>query len=217
MNRAEEDYLKIIYLNTIERNLELVKLQDVSSYLNITIQTAHEMIKKLEKKKMLKYIPYKGVKLTNNGIEEAERMIRAHRVLEVFLTETLGFNWAEVHEDAELLEHAASSKVIDALYSFLGKPKKDPHGHPIPSSTNSNYKLSMKNIYNLNLNDEFVITRVEEYAPLLNYLDKNNIKINDTFIITAINKDLSIVEIKNKNTYTINTHIAKMIYVKKIN
>ncbi len=214
MNRAEEDYVKIIYLNTIEKNVDLVKVQDVSSLLNVTIQTAHEMIKKLEKNKLLSYLPYKGVKLTKKGIVEAERMIRAHRVLEVFLTDTLGFSWAEVHQDAELLEHAASKEVIDALYNFLGKPKYDPHGHPIPSVDRTGYSLSMTSIYNLNEGEQFTICRVDENASLLNYLDENNIKIGDTFTIKSKNKSLGIIEIKNKQTYTINSHIAKMIYVK---
>lgn len=214
MNRAEEDYVKTIYLNTIEKNIDLVKLQDVSSLLNVTIQTAHEMIKKLEKNKMVSYLPYKGVKLTKKGIIEAERMIRSHRVLEVFLTDTLGFNWAEVHQDAELLEHAASKKVIDALYNFLGKPKYDPHGHPIPTLERTGYSLSMTSIYNLEVGAKFTICRVEENPALLNYLDQNNIKIGDCFTIINKNKSLGIIEIKKQETYTINSHIAKMIYIK---
>lgn len=216
MNRAEEDYLKTIYIHTTEKNINLVKLQDVSSFLNITIQTAHEMIKKLQTKKMVKYLPYKGVKLTKKGRYEAERMIRAHRILEVFLTETLGFNWAEVHEDAELLEHAASKKVIDALDNFLDNPKYDPHGHPIPSLKSNNLPLSMTSIYHLNVLDKFQINRVEENASLLKFLDNNKIKINDTFTLTNKDKELGIIEIKNNQTHIINNNIAKMIYVSVI-
>src|SRR5690554_5832973 len=161
MNKREEDYIKIIYILTIEEKQDLAKSQTVADSLNVTIQTANEMFKKLAKQGLIVYTPYKGVYLTEKGSLEAIRVIRAHRVLELFLTETLKFNWSEVHEDAEKLEHAASEKVINALYDFLGKPKADPHGHPIPTKGEV-YKISTLNLYALKVNDFFKIIRVNE-------------------------------------------------------
>lgn len=217
MNRAVEDYLKTIYINTVEKDLELAKVQDVSSDLNVTIQTAHEMIKKLVTNKLVNYYPYKGVNLTNKGLKEAERMIRSHRILEVFLTETLQFNWGEVHEDAELLEHSASEKVINALYEFLGKPLTDPHGNPIPSRKGESRLMSMTSVLDLKENDLFLIERVDENKSLLNYLDKHQIKIKDQLKLISIDKELGLIEIKKDNKiYVINSQIAKNIFVKKL-
>ena len=214
MNRAEEDYVKMIYLQTVEKDLALVKLQELSEEIGVTIQTTNEMIKRLEKNGLVKYIPYKGVKLTKQGENEAIRMIRSHRVLEVFLTETLKFNWGEVHEDAELLEHSASERVINALYNFLGKPESDPHGNPIPKSDVETLPVTQLSIHDLVVGDKFVIERVSENKSLLSYLDKQGIKLKDEFTLKAKDVELGVFEIEGKNTYTINSNIAKLIYVK---
>ena len=83
-------------------------------------------------KKYVSFIPYKGISLTKKGVEIAITLVRKHRIWEVFLTKKLNFLWSDVHADAEMLEHAASDKVIDELYKYLGEPKYCQHGNPIP-------------------------------------------------------------------------------------
>lgn len=213
MNKREEDYIKTIYALTIEKNKTLATVQEVSNHLDVTIQTAHEMIKKLIKQDWVKYTPYKGAYLTKKGTKEAIRIVRAHRVIELFLTETLKFNWSEVHEDAERLEHAASEKVINALYNFLNKPERDPHGHPIPK-IGSDYNISTLKLKDLKKDDIFTIIRVDESDELFAYLNKHNIKIKDKFVVLNNDKEKKLIEIKGQKTYQIKESIANNIFVK---
>lgn len=215
MNKREEDYIKTIYSLTIEKEQKLVQIQNIALKLNITIQTANEMIKKLVRGNLVKYIPYKGVYLTNSGKVEAIRIIRAHRVLELFLTETLKFNWSEVHEDAEKLEHATSEKVIDALYKFLGEPKTDPHGHPIPT-VGDEYSLKGLKLYSLEFNDEFKIVRVNENGELFLFLNKHDIKIGNEFVVVNKNLQKQTITIKDHKTYEITKNVALNIFVEKL-
>lgn len=212
MNKREEDYLKTVYAFTTEKNKSLATVQEISNHLDVTIQSAHEMIKKLASHDWVEYIPYKGVYLTNKGTKEAVRIVRAHRVIEVFLTETLNFNWSEVHEDAERLEHAASEEVINALYKFLGKPERDPHGHPIPK-IGSDYNLSTLKLKDLKKNDKFIITRVDESDDLFDFFNKHNLKINDQFVVLENDYQNKIIKIKGLKIYNIKESIANNIFV----
>lgn len=214
MNRREEDYIKTIYSLTIEKEITIVQIQNVADKLEVTIQTANEMIKKLVKQNLVNYIPYKGVFLTEKGKAEAIRIIRAHRVLELFLTETLHFNWSEVHEDAEKLEHAASEKVIDALYQFLGEPKTDPHGHPIPKA-GKEYSLKGLRLSELQEGNKFKIIRVNEQEELFEFFNKHNIKIGAKFTVTCFDLESGVLTIKSDKTYVINKSVAFNIFVEK--
>ena len=93
-----------------------------------------DMLKKLAEKELISYQKYKGVQLTQSGTRYATQLIRKHRLWELFLVDTLGFGWDEVHDVAEELEHIQSDKLILALDEFLGYPKYDPHGDPIPNA-----------------------------------------------------------------------------------
>src|SRR5690554_7083652 len=113
MHRSEEDYLKAIYEISVNTESNLVKSVDVAETLGFTVQSVNEKIKRLDSKGYVNFIPYKGVELTKKGLEESIRMVRAHRIWEVFLMEKVGYSWHEVHEEAEDLEHAASDKLIE--------------------------------------------------------------------------------------------------------
>lgn len=216
MYKREEDYLKTIYTMTFEENSRLAKAQGVADALDVTIQTANEMFKKLAKQDLLVYVPYKGVYLTEKGILEAIRVIRAHRVLELFLTQKLNFNWSEVHPDAEALEHAASERVINALYDFLGRPKTDPHGHPIPTK-GEDYKITTLNLSELKKGDTFKIIMVNESDALFNFLDINKIKIFDEFTVDYLDLEEETITIKNKEKYKVKESIAVNIFVELLN
>ena len=125
---AEEDYLKLIYELTYEANQELTKPKRIAEVFNYTEQSVNEMIKKLLEKELVLFFPYKGVKLTDKGKHEAIGMIRIHRVLEVFLIEKLNYEWQDIHEEVENLEHAVSEELIERLNEYLGYPQFCPHG-----------------------------------------------------------------------------------------
>jgi DtxR family Mn-dependent transcriptional regulator len=128
-----EDYLKAILLH--EEPLEhdqMVAMREIGVALAVAPGTVTAMIKTLEKNGLLSYAPYVGVRLTAEGRQVALEVLRRHRLIELFLVEVLDFDWSEVHEEAEQLEHAMSPKVIDRIDTLLGYPRVDPHGDPIP-------------------------------------------------------------------------------------
>ena len=128
-----ENYLKQILMISLERDKREVPMGLISESLGVTPGTATSMVKNLEKEGWLTYKSRKGVKLTSSGRKLGMNILRRHRLLETFLVETLGLDWSEIHDEAEELEHAISEKVLERLDEFLGKPRHDPHGHPIPT------------------------------------------------------------------------------------
>ena len=128
-----ENYLKQILIVSLETKCPEVPMGKVAQGLSVTPGTATTMIKNLAENGWLQYYPRRGVRLTRKGKALAMNMLRRHRLLETFLVETLGLDWSEIHQEAEELEHAISEKVLEKLDEFLGRPRQDPHGHPIPT------------------------------------------------------------------------------------
>ncbi len=128
-----EDYLKAILV--AEQRLshgELVSMGQVAAALGVAPGTVTSMVKTLRKGGLVTYEPYSGVRLTGEGRQLGLHVLRRHRLIELFLVEVLGLDWSEVHEEAELLEHAMSDKLVDRIDNLLGNPRTDPHGDPIP-------------------------------------------------------------------------------------
>ena len=128
-----ENYLKQILIVTLDENCSKVPMGKVATELSVTPGTATSMAKNMERDGWLTYYPRQGVALTRKGRKVAMNMLRRHRLLETFLVVTLDLDWSEIHAEAEELEHAISEKVLEKLDQFLGRPRYDPHGHPIPS------------------------------------------------------------------------------------
>lgn len=127
---SKENYIKAIF--HLQQEEDVVSTNGLAKALSTKPASVTDMLKKLKTQKLLQYQPYKGVKLSAEGKKLALQIIRKHRLWEYFLVEKLGFGWEEVHEIAEELEHISSKKLIDRLDNFLGHPKTDPHGDPIP-------------------------------------------------------------------------------------
>ncbi len=213
LNKAEEDYIKTIYELTVQSDQVLVKTNEISNHFGYSDQSVNEMVKKLEYKKLVSFLPYKGIKLTSKGREEAIRMIRVHRIWEVFLTEKLGFSWEDVHEDAEKLEHATSAEVLDKLYNYLGSPSYCQHGNPIPDSKGNVKTVSHLSLFDCSEKDIFKVTRVLDHKELLVYLNLENISLYDEIVV--VHKDVfnSIMKIKHKDKMiTISLKTARMIF-----
>jgi DtxR family transcriptional regulator, Mn-dependent transcriptional regulator len=213
MNRAEEDYIKTIYELTIEKKQSLIKTNELSERFGFTDQSVNEMIKRLEQKKLISFIPYKGVSLTNKGKEVAIRMIRSHRIWEVFLTEKLGFPWESVHEDAEMLEHAASPLVLEKLYDYLGEPKYCQHGNPIPDLEGKMEETTHLSLDETSPNDLFEVMRVLDHKELLTYMNQQNMRLHDRYTIIEKDPFTGLIKIqKDQETKTLSLKIAKMIF-----
>src|SRR5205823_10720816 len=130
-----ENYLKAIYLGqaALASPDRLVSMGHVATALGVTPGTATTMIKALSESGLAEYEPYSGVRLTPAGEKLAGLVLRRHRLVEAFLVQVMGMSWAEVHADAEQLEHVVSDRLTDRIDEMLGRPTQDPHGDPTPN------------------------------------------------------------------------------------
>ena len=132
-SQTVENYLKTIYLAQSARDTDLVPMGQLASALGVVPGTATTMMKALSESGLVRYEPYMGVRLTRSGEKLASMVLRRHRLIELFLVKVLEMSWAEVHDEAEQLEHAVSERLIDRIDEMLGRPSVDPHGDPIPT------------------------------------------------------------------------------------
>jgi DtxR family transcriptional regulator, Mn-dependent transcriptional regulator len=127
-----EDYLKAIWM--LQQAESPVSTSRIAEQLGLTAAAVTAMVKRLAEQGLLRHEPYYGVQLTEAGERASLRIVRRHRVLELFLTQVLGYDWDRVHDEAERLEHAASDELIERLARLLGEPERDPHGSVIPTA-----------------------------------------------------------------------------------
>lgn len=215
-SQSEENYIKTIY------HLSLVSEKGISTNaiadkLKTKASSVTDMIKKLSDKNLLVYKKYQGVKLTDFGKKTATSIIRKHRLWEVFLVEKLGFSWDEVHEVAEELEHIQSPKLIDELDVFLGFPKQDPHGDPIPDKNGNIPKIRKIVLSVLEKNDSGICVGVKDTSPaFLQFLDKKGIELGLEIKIVEIEPfDSSLTIEINGKTLSISNKIASNLYIQK--
>jgi DtxR family Mn-dependent transcriptional regulator len=133
LTRSVEDYLKAIYRLSAQGGFATTS--DIAGLLTLSAPSVSAMVKRLSEMGLIEHVPYRGVQLTAQGRRSALRMIRRHRVLELYLTSNLGYDWGNVHSEAERLEHAVSDDLIERMAAALGDPRYDPHGDPIPTAT----------------------------------------------------------------------------------
>jgi len=129
-----ENYVKSVYDICIRQDGKPAATGQVSDALGVLPGTVTSMMKTLSEAGLAEYQPYEGVQLTTSGQALALRVIRRHRLIELFLVKTLNLTWDEVHEEAENMEHAVSDMLVDRIDEFLGRPDHDPHGDPIPKA-----------------------------------------------------------------------------------
>lgn len=132
-NISREDYLKRILLHQRQTS-QAMPMGDLAGSVGVTGASATGMVKTLVGQGWVEYVPHKGVRLTPSGHEVAAQVLRRHRLVELFLVRTLKIDWAEVHDEAETIEHAISDKLLAHIDEFLGHPEVDPHGDPIPNA-----------------------------------------------------------------------------------
>lgn len=214
---SEENYIKAIFhLQQAEGN---VSTNELAASLHTKAASVTDMLKKLTNKYLLEYEPYQGVRLSKEGKKKALSIVRKHRLWEYFLVDKLQFGWDEVHEVAEELEHIKSKKLVEKLDAFLGHPKFDPHGDPIPDSNGV-----MVSVRQFNLVDVKPGTLVElcsvgsQSAELLELLRHKHIGIGTVLqIVRKFDFDQSIeISIKNKSAITISQQLAQALFVKHI-
>jgi DtxR family Mn-dependent transcriptional regulator len=129
---AVENYVKVIYSHTEWQDAPITTSQ-LAARLSLAASSVTEMVKKLSAQELVTHVPYGAVTLTATGRVLALRMLRRHRLIETWLVRQYSYGWDEVHDEAEVLEHSLSDRLLDAIDEQLGYPTRDPHGDPIPS------------------------------------------------------------------------------------
>src|ERR1700741_3529954 len=183
---TEENYLKAIYHLSLQT--ASVSTNQIAAALNTKAASVTDMLKKLADKELINYARYQGVTLTPEGEKIALNIVRKHRLWEYFLVEKLNFKWDEVHYVAEELEHISSKELINRLDDFMGNPKYDPHGDPIPDSKGKFKAHELKPVSGMEVYKEAVISGVRDHSTaFLQYLEKMNLTIGKKIKITEIN------------------------------
>ena len=212
---AEENYLKTIF-HLQKAFPEGVNTNALAEKMESKASSVTEMLKKLSKKNLVVYKKYQGVKLSKKGNANAIEIIRRHRLWEYFLVEKLNFSWAEVHDVAEQLEHIQSDKLVEELDKFLGFPRKDPHGDPIPDK-HGNISTSEKTLLaELSEGEAGVCTGVKDSsADFLRYLDKNNISLGKRIKVLKIEEFDHAVEVEVEgHSFTLSNSSTSNIFIK---
>jgi DtxR family transcriptional regulator, Mn-dependent transcriptional regulator len=217
LSLTEENYIKAIFQigTTPESNVSTNALADS---LQTKPATVSDMIKKLSHKKLIFYEKYKGVTLSASGAKEALKIIRKHRLWEVFLVNHLNFKWDQVHEIAEQLEHIKSSELVNRLDDFLGNPTIDPHGDPIPDANGQVQLGPSKLLSEMTSYENGIIVGVKNEDPLLlHHLDKINIRLGLHIEVTEVNDfDQSMqVKLADLGTLFLSEKITSQILIAK--
>ena len=213
---AEENYLKAIFRLSGKQKVS-VSTNAIAEELETKASSVTDMIKKLTDKGFVNYQKYKGTSLTTKGHEIAVHIVRKHRLWEVFLVKKLNFQWDEVHDVAEQLEHIKSSKLVEHLDTFLGFPKYDPHGDPIPNKNGEFPKSFSVPIIDLDTGSKGQVIGVSQDNPaFLQYLDKLKIQLGSKIqVIERVEFDQSLeVKINGKAAH-ISSEVAKNILIKQ--
>jgi DtxR family transcriptional regulator, Mn-dependent transcriptional regulator len=212
---TEENYIKAIYKLSANGTQE-VNTNAIAEALDTKAASVTDMLRKLSGKGIADYVKYRGVTLTERGERVALQIIRKHRLWEVFLVEKLKFNWDEVHDVAEELEHINSDLLVKRLDEFLGYPKFDPHGDPIPSEDGEINLKQQTLLADMEVSSSGIVVGVNDSQPLfLQYLDKMGIYLGAKIkVIDKIPYDNSLeINLENKKNLVVSSEVARNIFL----
>lgn len=216
LSQTEENYIKAIYSLSERGDSFETSTNEIALKINTKPPTVSDMLRKLTAKKLVTYQKYKKVQLTTTGRQVAIQIIRKHRLWEVFLHDKLSFTWDEVHEVAEQLEHIHSEKLTERLEKFLGFPKYDPHGDPIPTANGElkGQKRSMLSEIAAGTTCHVVGVK-DSSSDFLQYLQQINVGIGTNIkVIEKIAFDQSlIVSFKKGHQATVSKKFADNVLV----
>lgn len=213
-----ENYLKAIYLgqSTLVAGLRLVPMGQVAAALGVTPGTATTMVKALAESGLAEYEPYSGVRLSAAGERLAGLVLRRHRLVELFLVQVMGMKWDEVHEEAELLEHVVSERLIERIDDMLGRPTHDPHGDPIPDPEGAIAHRHLDSLLTCPLNTPLKVTRIADQDPaFLRFIETNDLKPGQPVDVEGRDAaaDSVVVLGRNRRRITIGARAASKLLV----
>ena len=213
-----ENYLKAIYLGQSGLPIEerLVPMGHVAAALGVTPGTATTMVKALAESGLAEYEPYSGVRLTAAGERLAGLVLRRHRLVELFLVNVMGMSWAEVHDEAEQLEHVVSERLIQRIDEMLGNPTHDPHGDPIPNPDGAIPPHHLESLLTCPIGTPLRVTRIADQDPaFLRFIERNDLKPGEPIEVEARDAaaDSVLLRGKNRQPMTIGARAASKLLV----
>ena len=219
-SQSIEDYIKAIWsLSDGQDNSQAVSTNALATHLSTSQASVSEMYKRLAEKDFIEYVPYQGATLSDKGRKLALRLIRKHRLWEVFLHDTLGFGWEEVHDIAEQLEHINAPELIQRLDAFLGHPSVDPHGDLIPDAKGYIPKQRAIRLIDLSQGQNGnVVGVLDSQSSLLSLLSQKDISLGSSLMV----KDIlpfdgsRIIELKNHNQIELSQKVCEQILIQEI-
>jgi DtxR family transcriptional regulator, Mn-dependent transcriptional regulator len=191
-SQTVENYLKTIFLAQVANPStdDLVPMGQIATALGVVPGTATTMVKALAEAGLVHYEPYMGARLTSAGEKLASRVLRRHRLVELFLVRVLGMSWTEVHDEAERLEHAVSDRVIDRIDEMLGRPTVDPHGDPIPTPEGTVARPDHASLMDAPVDMRLVVTRVIDQDPeFLRFAEEHGLMPGAA--VTVVNREVA--------------------------
>ncbi|MGC2653122.1 MAG: manganese-binding transcriptional regulator MntR [Mycobacterium sp.] len=178
LSAVAQDYLKVIW-NAQEWSREKVSTKMLADRIGVSASTASESIRKLAEQGLVDHEKYGAVTLTESGRRAALAMVRRHRLLETFLVSELGYGWDEVHDEAEVLEHAVSDRLVARIDAKLGFPQRDPHGDPIPASNGQVPTPPARQLWACHDGEAGTVARISDADPeMLRYFDSIGISLD---------------------------------------
>ncbi len=178
LTTVAQDYLKIIW-TAQEWSVDKVSTKMLAEKLGVSASTASESIRKLAEQGLVDHAKYGAVTLTDSGRRAALAMVRRHRLLEAFLVTELGYSWDEVHDEAEVLEHAVSDRLVARIDKKLGFPQRDPHGDPIPAPNGQVPTPPARQLWACRDGDAGTVARISDADPeMLRYFDSIGISLD---------------------------------------
>jgi DtxR family transcriptional regulator, Mn-dependent transcriptional regulator len=216
-----ENYLKAIYLgqSALPSHSRLVPMGQVAASLGVAPGTATTMIKALAESGLADYKPYSGVRLTSSGEKLATLVLRRHRLVELFLVQVMGMSWAEVHEEAEQLEHVVSERLIERIDDMLGRPTHDPHGDPIPDVHGTMPARHHDTLLTCPVSTPLRVTRVADQDPaFLRFVESNGLKPGEPIEVESRNDAADAVRLRGprRPSITIGARAASKLLVEVV-
>jgi DtxR family Mn-dependent transcriptional regulator len=181
-----ENYVKAIYQLAQQGGESAAATGQIAASLGVLPGTVTSMLKTLDDSKLATYRPYEGVRLTAAGRALALRVLRRHRLIEQFLSNTLNLTWDEVHEEAENMEHAVSDWLVDRIDAYLGHPSTDPHGDPIPKADGTVDPVTDRSLAECSVGQRFYLARVTDQSPeFLRSLSQSGLEIGTAGVLVT--------------------------------
>lgn len=190
-----ENYLKTLYSLEQQGPEKLVALGKLAQAMDVTPGTATTMVKRMAQSGLVDYESHEGARLLPRGKQIAVQVLRRHRLIELFLIEVMGYDWGEVHEEAEVLEHAVSDRLLQKIDEMLGHPGFDPHGAPIPSASGKITPRRVVSLAQCGIGDVEIASVSDDDQPFLGFLAEHQLTPGTQITVNTLNPVADLIEV----------------------